>query len=96
MFSYHQPPIPAPGYSFWGVTDSLTVQLDYTAWLGGVPSLNVRYQFTQNNDVFQIAWETMYIYIRPELLPDMDKDTEDLFYYREGPGIFSRINTSLA
>lgn len=91
---YGQPPIPAPGYNFYGLTEKVTLQFDYTAWLGGVPSFNIRYQL-YNNDASNLTMSTevMLLYIDPSI-DELDKDQEYLYIKREGVNGFLRLNVS--
>jgi hypothetical protein len=63
--------LPFPSWGFWGVTDNLTVQLDFLPWIFGVfselgkpiPSLNARYQFiAQDGWLPAIGLEAMFVY----------------------------------
>lgn len=89
---YGQPPIPAPGYNFVGLNDDWTLQLDYTAWLGGVPSINLRRRLTEGERL-STAVEFMVIYM-DEDLDEMDEDQDHLFIKREGVNGFARVNAS--
>lgn len=91
---YGQPPIPAPGYSFYGLTENTTIQLDYTAWLGGVPSFNLRQKlFGNNRSKLRVSTEFMIIYM-DESLDEMDEDQDYLFIKREGTNGYARVNLS--
>ncbi len=89
---YGQPPIPAPGYNFVGLSDDWTLQLDYTAWLGGVPSVNLRRRLSEGENLSTAA-EFMVIYM-DEDLDEMDEDQDHLFIKREGLNGYARINAS--
>ena len=89
---YGQPPIPAPGYNFVGLDENWTIQLDYTAWLGGVASLNLRRRISESERL-STALEFMLLYL-PEDLDELDKDQDNLFIKREGFAGYARINTS--
>lgn len=94
---YGQPAIFAPGYNFVGLSDRWTAQLDYTAWLGGVPSLNFRYALSKGNPRFNAALEFMAIYIDEDFYDDvdeLDEDQDHLFIKREGLGGYLRFNAS--
>lgn len=96
-WSYNQPAIPAPGWMRWGVTDNLTVQLDLTAWVFGVPSANFRYSlFSSSSGVFKAAWETMYVYFDPDHpeFQDFNKNDEFIFLRRTGNTGFTKLNFS--
>jgi len=92
---YGQPPIPAPGYNFVGLSDKLTLQIDYTAWLGGLPSLNLRQRlFGQRGQGLSAALEGMLLYMRADL-DEMDTDNDTLYIRRRGWNGYLRLNTSL-
>lgn len=96
-WSYNQPPLLAPGWMRWGVTDRLTVQLDFMAWLGGLPDINLKYALLDPaNHNLKLAWETMYLYFdaKKENLKDLNDDDEHLFSQRNGSAGFTRINGS--
>lgn len=96
-WSYNQPLIPAPGWMRWGVTENLTLQLDFTAWIFGVPSANFRYQFFRSADrSTRISLETMYVYFVPNhpSFQDFNKDDKYLFISRKGDTGFSKLNLS--
>ncbi len=63
--------LPFPSWTFFGVTDKLTAQIDTLPWIFGafselkkpIPSLNFRYRFnSQNGLVPTIAFETMFVH----------------------------------
>lgn len=62
--------LPFPSWGFWGITDAITVQLDFLPWTFGffsplrkpIPSLNVRYRFNEQRGLIPtVAIETMYV-----------------------------------
>ena len=67
-WSYHQAITPYPSWAWWGISDRLTVELDFEAWLGGVPSLNLRYGiFKRESSKLALAYETMLQYLPREI-----------------------------
>ena len=91
--AYHQAPTPYPSWAFWGITDWLTVELDFEAWLGGVPSLNARARLRgQRGAIPAIAYETMFQYLGEEI--DLLEDYSSLSVRRHGASWSNRINLS--
>lgn len=96
-WSYNQPLIPAPGWMRWGLTENLTVQLDFTAWIFGVPSANFRYSFSRaESGRSNLALEMMYVYFVPDHpeLQDFNKDDKNLFIQRKGHTGYAKISGS--
>jgi hypothetical protein len=91
---YGQPPALSPGWMFWGVTDRLTAELDFMAWLGGVADINIRYGIIDpEKNTFGLAWENMVFYLPPEL-GDLNQSQEHVLFERNGAGAYSRLNSS--
>lgn len=90
-WQYGQPIIPAPGWAFWGVSDKLTVELDFMAWLFNIPDVNFRYALSSNPDN-SLAIETMLLSFNnlPKDL-NFDDSKEHLFIHRHGTGAYSRL-----
>ncbi len=66
-WAYNQALTPYPSWAWWGITDWLTAELDFEAWLGGVPSFNFRFALKEQNEILpSLAYETMYQYIKNE------------------------------
>ncbi len=89
---YAQPPVLLPGWALWGLTDGVTVELDFTAWVIGVPDMNVRVRLWERGPL-RLASETMAFYISAKI-GDLDGDDEHLLYERPGIGGYSRLNVS--
>jgi hypothetical protein len=87
---YGQPFALEPGWGLWGITDNLTVLIDLTSWLGGIPDLFLKYSLTDpDNQDFRIAVENMVIYV-PESFGNFGKNaqpgTDDYYMIFERPG----------
>ena len=63
--------LPGPGWAFWGITDKLTVQLDFTPLIGGlffdpnlpIPSVSARYKLVdQRNMLPTISMEMQFFH----------------------------------
>lgn len=86
---------PSPGFLWFGITDSLTAELDLEANIGGVPSLNLRYGFFYNGRI-AIAVENMYQYVPRKLDFDYfeEGDGTDISVKRYGSSWYNHLNLS--
>jgi hypothetical protein len=90
---YNQALQPWPTWGFWGVTDRMTAELDFEAWLGGVPSLNFRYRLMDRKGAIPtLAWETMYQYVGQQC--DLLADDDEYDVERRGNSWYNKINGS--
>jgi len=91
--AYYQPLQPFPGWASWAPTNWMTVHLDFEAWLGGVPSLGLKFGSLKQRGVFPAAaFETMFQYLpqRINLLENYDY----LDIIRAGASSTTRVNLS--
>ena len=92
-FSYQQAITPYPSWAWWGITDWLTAELDFEAWLGGVPSFNFRIGLKRQTGLIPtIAYETMFQFLGEEI-DQLDK-LESLEIRRQGLNWYHHLNTS--
>jgi hypothetical protein len=92
-WAYNQALTPYPSWAWWGVTDFLTIELDFEAWLGGVPSFNLRFALSEQKHLKPaIAFETMYQFLSNEF--DLLEDYEYLNINRKGNSWYNRVNLS--
>jgi hypothetical protein len=83
----------SPGWMWWGITDWLSAELDLECWLGGVPSFNFRFAFSQQQRMRPaVAYETMFQYLPREI--DLMEGYETLRIVRKGSSWYHHINTS--
>lgn len=95
---YAQPPFAAPGWFHWGMTDWCTLQFDVTAWLGGLPDMNVRVALpSPAPERVRLAWESMAYFFDANLdtLEDLADEDDHLFIRRDGWAGFSRLNVTV-
>ncbi len=92
---YCQPLQPYPGWAWVGITSWLTAELDFEAWLGGVPSLNIRIGASPQNGVIPaFALEAMGQLISEPI--DLLEDYSELDVIRDGLSIYAHLNASWA
>ncbi len=92
-WGYNQALTPYPSWAWWGITDRITAELDFEAWLGGVPSFNFRIGIIKNNDWMPaIAFETMYQFLSEER--DQFDNLSYLKISRKGSSWYNHINLS--
>ena len=92
-FSYQQAITPYPSWAWWGLTDWLTIELDFEAWLGGVPSFNARIKVAdQVGKKPALAYETMLQYLKTEF--DQFENLDHLAINRKGLSWYHRMNAS--
>lgn len=93
-WGYNQAITPYPSWGWWGITDRVTAELDFEAWLGGVPSFNFRVgALTQEGFSPTVAFETMFQYINIEDFDQFD-NLDYLDVSRNGVSWYNRINLS--
>ena len=91
--SYQQAITPYPNWAWWGITDWLTAELDFEAWLGGVPSFNFRFRLRrQMGAIPALAFETMFQYVNDEF--DQFENLEFLEIRRQGVNWYHHLNAS--
>jgi len=84
----------SPGWMWWGVTDWLTTELDWEAWLGGVPSFNFRFKLADQKGFRPVlAYETMFQYILLDTINLLDGYPQ-LDVLRFGPSWYNHLNAS--
>jgi len=92
-WGYNQALTPYPSWAWWGVTDRITTELDFEAWLGGVPSFNVRIGVLKQKELIPaLAFETMFQYLKEDL--DQFHNLDYLDVNREGANWYNHINMS--
>jgi len=92
-FIYNQSLTPYPSWAWWGISSWMTAELDFEAWLGGVPSLNIRMRLArQTGTAPSLAYETMYQYIHRSF--DQMSNLSHLNIIRRGSSWYHRINAS--
>ncbi len=92
-FGYNQALTPYPSWGWWGITDRITTELDFEAWLGGVPSFNFRFGILkQNKWKPALVFETMYQYLDEER--DQFHNLNYLEVLRRGSNWYNHINMS--
>jgi hypothetical protein len=98
---YGQPFALEPGFGLWGITDRLTVLIDLTAWLGGIPDLFLKYSLTDpDGTLFRVTIENMVMYV-PQSFGNYNKNAQsgsnDYYMVFERPGWCDvlRIDSSL-
>ncbi|MCK4663362.1 MAG: hypothetical protein KAT68_10885 [Bacteroidales bacterium] len=92
-WAYNQALTPYPSWAWWGITDWLTTELDFEAWLGGVPSFNFRFALLKQKSLRPaIAYETMYQYLSKEI--DLLGKYKFLSTKRMGNSWYNKINAS--
>ena len=92
-WGYNQAITPYPSWAWWGITNSVTAEVDLEAWLGGVPSFNFRVGVIDNDGWKPaIAFETMYQYLGEQR--DQFHNLEYLEINRQGSNWYNHINLS--
>jgi len=92
-WGYNQALTPYPSWMWWGITNRITAELDFEAWLGGVPSFNFRIGIIkQRNWMPSLAFETMFQYIKNEL--DQFHNLDYLKINRQGANWYNHLNMS--
>ncbi|MGE3683962.1 MAG: hypothetical protein AB7G93_19755 [Bdellovibrionales bacterium] len=102
-FIYNQSPLtlPLPSWAWWGITDSITAEIDLLPLVGGflqepylpVPSFNFRFKL-QDGEIGgrpALAYETMVQYLYTE---QEQADTDHLLIRRKGASWYNRLNAS--
>ena len=79
----------SPGWMWWGVTDWLSTELDWEAWLGGVPSFNLRFNLGNQSGIRPaLAYESMFQYIFADTI-NLLKGYHQLDVLRYGPSWYN-------
>lgn len=92
-FGYNQAITPYPSWAWWGITDRITAELDFEAWLGGVPSFNFRFGILKQDQWKPaLSFEIMYQYLDKER--DQFHNLEYLEVLRQGSNWYNHINMS--
>lgn len=92
-WGYNQAFTPYPSWAWWGITNRITAELDFEAWLGGVPSFNFRVGIIEQKHFLPaIAFETMYQYIKTEF--DQFHNLDYLEVNRKGINWYNHLNLS--
>ena len=91
-WKYNQALDPFPSWVEYGLTDRLTLQMDFNAWVGGVPGLFMRYRLNQNVIQPELALESMILFISRKI--NVIEDYDYLNVLRKGVNWYVRINSS--
>lgn len=90
---YNQALTPYPSWAWWGITDRITTEIDFEAWLGGVPSVNFRLLILKQNKFCpNLAYESMFQYINNEF--DQMENLDYLNIIRKGSSWYNHLNAS--